>query len=93
MFATKRKSYGDVAKSKIYQSIGMILIQILGYKFGTSALLMGHAVGQSLGVIRLYLKNEFTDNLKQYSSKKNIIETEKYLNDIFHLYNGKKLNS
>lgn len=79
--ATKQKRYKDIAKTKISQSMGMVGIQILFFKLGAFALLLGHIIGQSLGVIRILFSSEILKNIRSHVSRKSILEVAfKYKN-------------
>ncbi|MGM0984797.1 MAG: oligosaccharide flippase family protein [Pseudomonadota bacterium] len=52
-WAVRSKQFGSIAKTRIYQSIGTLAIQIGGFKFGAPALLGGHAAGQGVGATGL----------------------------------------
>lgn len=52
-WAIRVKAFGDVAKTRISQSLGMLAVQIFGFKLGAVALLLGQAAGHGFGSIRL----------------------------------------
>lgn len=52
-WAVRSKQFGSIARTRIYQSIGTLAIQIGGFKFGAPALLGGHAAGQGVGATGL----------------------------------------
>lgn len=48
-WAVRSKRFGSIAKTRLYQSIGTLAVQLGGFKFGSPALLFGHAAGQGIG--------------------------------------------
>lgn len=52
-WAVRTKAYGDIARTRISQTLSALAIQLLGYKFGGIALLFGQTGGQGVGSIRL----------------------------------------
>ncbi|GGI96898.1 lipopolysaccharide biosynthesis protein [Halopseudomonas pertucinogena] len=52
-WAIREKQYPDIARAKIFQSVVMLLVQVLGYKAGGVSLLAGHAIGQGFGSAKL----------------------------------------
>lgn len=48
----RNKEFGKVAKIKIQQSAIIIIIQFVFYKIGAIALVLGHSLGQLLGVVK-----------------------------------------
>lgn len=51
--AVRQKQFTVIAKTKVYQSIGTLVIQLGGYSLGPLALIGGHSVGQSIGATSL----------------------------------------
>lgn len=47
------RAFGAVARSKLIQSVAMVGIQLVGYPFGVSAMIMGLIAGQGAGFARL----------------------------------------
>ena len=52
-WAMRTKEFSNVARTRLSQSLGMVITQIAGYTFGPVALLLGRVVGQSAGVFGL----------------------------------------
>lgn len=52
-WAIRTKTFGDIAKTQITQTLTTLSIQLLGYKFGGIALMFGQAGGQGMGSVRL----------------------------------------
>ena len=52
-WAIRAQHFGVVASTTLQQSIGMIAIQIIGFKFGVLSLLLGQAAGQGVGATTL----------------------------------------
>jgi len=52
-WAVRTKSFGDIARTRISQSIATLSVQIIGFKAGGGALLLGQTGGQGVGCIRL----------------------------------------
>lgn len=52
-WAVRTKSFSDIAKTRISQTLATLAVQLLGYKLGGIALLFGQAGGQGVGSIRL----------------------------------------
>ena len=52
-WAIRKKRFQDVTMTKFNQSVAMVMIQVVFFKFGAVVLLLGQAVGKSAGIIRL----------------------------------------
>ncbi|WP_288370602.1 lipopolysaccharide biosynthesis protein [uncultured Marinobacter sp.] len=52
-WAVRTKVFGDIARTRITQTLSTLAIQLFGFKFGGTALLFGQAGGQGVGSIRL----------------------------------------
>jgi O-antigen/teichoic acid export membrane protein len=52
-WALRNKNFSTIASTRVHQSILTILIQIIFFKIGYIALLVGYIAGQSFGFIRL----------------------------------------
>lgn len=75
-WALRNKSFATISKTKIYQSVTTILIQILGFKFGALALMLGQTSGQAVGLTSLakpVLTNPRLRNWKWLDLKKTAI--------------------
>lgn len=52
-WAIRTKSFGNIAKTKISQSIGTLIVQLSSFKLGVLALMLGQTGGQAVGVMAL----------------------------------------
>ncbi|MBE0472265.1 MAG: oligosaccharide flippase family protein [Methyloprofundus sp.] len=52
-WAVRTKHFGDIARTRISQTLATLAVQLLGYKLGGIALLFGQAGGQGVGSLRL----------------------------------------
>lgn len=52
-WAVRTKSFGDIAITRISQTLATLAVQLFGYKLGGIALLFGQAGGQGIGSLRL----------------------------------------
>lgn len=52
-WAVRTKCFGDIAKTRISQTLATLAVQLIGHKLGAIALLCGQAGGQGVGSIRL----------------------------------------
>ncbi len=52
-WAVRTKSFGDIAMTRISQTLATLAIQLFGYKLGGVALILGQAGGQGVGSLRL----------------------------------------
>lgn len=52
-WAVRTKAFGDIAKTRITQTLATLAVQLVGYKMGSFALLAGQAGGQGIGSVRL----------------------------------------
>nr|QLL91152.1 O-antigen flippase Wzx [Plesiomonas shigelloides] len=52
-WAIRTKHFGDIARTRISQTLATVAVQLLGYKLGNIALLFGQASGQGVGSLRL----------------------------------------
>lgn len=66
-WAVRNKSFGDIASTRITQSLATLVVQILGFKFGGIALLFGQASGQGVGSLRLARSALKYEELKAWS--------------------------
>lgn len=69
----RSEEFGRIATIKIQQSIVIILIQLIFYKLGAISLILGHSIGQLLGVV----KNSYMFFKNTTSSKNEIIKVAK----------------
>ncbi|AJF08085.1 hypothetical protein GSUB_15325 [Geoalkalibacter subterraneus] len=52
-WAVRTKAFGDIARTRISQTLATLAVQLFGYKLGGLALLFGQAGGQGMGSLRL----------------------------------------
>ncbi|HGE6078693.1 TPA: lipopolysaccharide biosynthesis protein [Vibrio cholerae] len=52
-WALRTKAFGDIARTRVSQTLATLAVQFLGFKLGGIALLLGQAGGQGVGSIRL----------------------------------------
>lgn len=52
-WAVRTKAFGDIAKTRVSQTLATLAVQLLGYTLGGIALLFGQAGGQGVGSLRL----------------------------------------
>ncbi len=52
-WAIRTKAFGDIARTRISQTLATLAVQIFGFKLGGIALLFGQAGGQGVGSLRL----------------------------------------
>ncbi len=52
-WAIRTKSFGNIAKTKISQSLATLAVQLSGFKLGVLALMLGQTGGQGVGVVTL----------------------------------------
>ncbi|MBY5937647.1 lipopolysaccharide biosynthesis protein [Marinobacter nauticus] len=52
-WATRQKAFGDVARSRVSQTVSMLAVQFIASGFGGIALLLGQVGGQGVGSLRL----------------------------------------
>lgn len=52
-WAVRDREYGNIARSRLWQSVCMSTIQIVFFKLGAPTLLAGHALGQGAGIFSL----------------------------------------
>lgn len=52
-WAVRTKAFGDIARSRVNQTLSMLALQFVGFKLGGVALIFGHSSGQGIGSIRL----------------------------------------
>lgn len=52
-WAIRTKAFSNITKTRLTQSIGMVIVQIGGHALGPAALLAGRVIGQSFGVFGL----------------------------------------
>ena len=52
-WAIRTKSFGNIAKTRISQSLATLAMQLFGFRLGVLALILGQAAGQSVGVVSL----------------------------------------
>jgi O-antigen/teichoic acid export membrane protein len=53
LWAIRVKSFGDIAKTSISQTLASLTVQLVGFKLGGIALLFGQLIGQGTGSFRL----------------------------------------
>jgi O-antigen/teichoic acid export membrane protein len=63
----RTKQFADIASTKLNQAIATLAIQLLGYKLGALALLLGQVAGQSVGSTRLAVQTLKKSEFKQLS--------------------------
>jgi O-antigen/teichoic acid export membrane protein len=61
-WAVRGKYFIKIAKTRINQSVTLIIIQLLGFQFGSLALILGQTFGQGMGSV--YLAKEFISHTK-----------------------------
>uniref|UniRef100_UPI0012D7EF7B lipopolysaccharide biosynthesis protein n=1 Tax=Salinivibrio sp. HTSP TaxID=2115977 RepID=UPI0012D7EF7B len=52
-WAVRTKSFGEIARTRISQTLATLAVQLFGFKLGSIALLFGQAGGQGVGSLRL----------------------------------------
>lgn len=52
-WAIRTKNFGNIAKTKISQSLATLAVQLSGFKLGVLALMLGQTGGQAVGVMTL----------------------------------------
>lgn len=52
-WAIRTKSFGNIAKTRISQSVATLAVQLAGFKLGVLALMLGQTGGQAVGVMSL----------------------------------------
>lgn len=52
-WAVRMKAFSDIAATRINQAVATLAIQLIGFKLGSLALLLGQAVGRGVGSVRL----------------------------------------
>lgn len=67
-WAIRTKDYSNIARTRLSQSIGMVLTQIFGYTLGPIALLLGRVVGSGAGVLSL-VKSAYKRNGNEFKPK------------------------
>lgn len=72
-WAMRTKAFGDIASTRLSQSLVTLAIQIVGYKFGGIALLFGQAGGQGIGSVRL-ARNAFKHKVFQSWSWQGVLQ-------------------
>lgn len=68
-WAIRTKEFSNIAATKLVQSVGMVVIQLIGSVFGPIALLLGRVVGQSAGTMSL-IRSALKKNLKNFKAVK-----------------------
>ncbi|WP_284456198.1 lipopolysaccharide biosynthesis protein [Alloalcanivorax xenomutans] len=53
LWAVREKDFSEIAKTKINQSLFIVFVQLVFFKFGAGVLIAGHAIGQGVGALRL----------------------------------------
>ncbi|MCW4152614.1 oligosaccharide flippase family protein [Halomonas sp. 18H] len=66
-WAIRTKLFSSIAKTKLTQSVGMVIIQVVGFTLGPIALLLGRVVGQCAGAFGL-AKSAFKINSSSFKS-------------------------
>jgi len=64
-WAVRGKHFTAIAKTRVYQALGTLSIQLGGYQLGVLALLVGHTAGQGVGASGLALSAFRQPELKQ----------------------------
>ena len=75
------KRFGDIATARLNQALATLAIQIVGFKLGVVALLLGQVIGQAVGTIRLAiqtLKNPGFSHLSMYKIKTNLVRYKEF---------------
>ncbi|PMC15699.1 polysaccharide biosynthesis protein [Oligella urethralis] len=52
-WSVRTKSFGNIAKTRVRQSVAILVIQLSAFKLGALGLIVGQTTGQSVGVISL----------------------------------------
>ena len=79
-WAVRQKQFSVIAKTKIYQSIGTLAIQLGAHSLGSLALVGGHAAGQGIGASGLALSALKRPELKHSSWKEIHKQARRYKN-------------
>ena len=66
-WAIRTSEFSNIARTRLTQSLGMVVTQIVGYSLGPIALLLGRVVGQSAGIIGL-ARSAFNKNSDDFRS-------------------------
>lgn len=77
-WAVRSKQFGSIARTRIYQSIGTLFIQIGGFKLGAPALLGGHAAGQGVGATGLLISALNRSEFRRCSPKAMWTQARRY---------------
>ncbi|WP_132978986.1 oligosaccharide flippase family protein [Pigmentiphaga sp. D-2] len=76
-WSMRQKNFSVIARSKIQQSIGQLVIQVAGYQYGGLSLIAGSIVGQSSGSIRMistFLKSVIIKDVSLSKIKRTFFE-------------------
>ena len=80
-YGIRIKSFGDIATTKLNQTVVTLAIQLVGFKLGGAALLLGQVAGQAVGPIRLAIQTlkypEFS-HLKLSIIKSNFVRYKEF---------------
>ncbi|WP_026879211.1 oligosaccharide flippase family protein [Ignatzschineria larvae DSM 13226] len=80
-WAIRSRNFTNIATTQVQQKLVTLIIQLIGFKFGTFSLIFGQTLGQGSGIIKL-AKPTFTDpNFKDWKFtdlKKIAIKYKKY---------------
>ncbi|HEY6612165.1 MAG TPA: oligosaccharide flippase family protein [Pseudomonas sp.] len=77
-WAVRHKNFGDIAGTRIKQVFTTLTLQLLGYKLGPVALLLGHASGHGMGCLALGRHLLESPCLKQVSAAGILIAARRY---------------
>lgn len=66
-WAIRTKAFSAIAKTRMSQSLGMVVVQVAGYTLGPLALLLGRVVGHSAGIFGL-VRSALKKHSKAFSS-------------------------
>lgn len=88
-WAIRTKEFNTIAKTRIRQSITTLSIQLISFKLGPIALLVGHTIGQSIGSLTLAktaLRNPEFNEVSRAGLKKVLIRYRRF--PIFDIWYG-----
>lgn len=66
-WALRQKQFGVIAKTKFWQSLGTVLIQLSAFKLGAGGLMGGQAIGQAVGGFSLSISAFLDSRLRNFS--------------------------
>jgi O-antigen/teichoic acid export membrane protein len=80
-YGIRAKRFGDIATTRLNQSLATLAIQIVGFKLGGISLLLGQVIGQAVGTIKLAiqtLKNPEFSHLSLSKIKTNLVRYKEF---------------